>query len=237
MEKFSLKWNDFQTTVTNSFKLLKQEKEFFDVTLVSDDQKQIKSHKVVLSACSGFFKSILENNAHSFPMIYLSGIDSTNLKLIMDYIYDGEVQVYQEQLDSFLTVAQKLMIAGLLKDKSENDLEIQLKDEFAVSEPQTKHNNSQLEELDTSNMKIAIPNHDQNEINKTIQENLIKENGNYKCHVCGKKSKLLGDIKRHIETHIDGLCYECSSCSKIFKTSDSLRSHKRKWCQTNKEFH
>ena len=49
MEKFSLKWNDFQTTVTNSFKLLKQEKEFFDVTLVSDDQKQIQSHKVVLS--------------------------------------------------------------------------------------------------------------------------------------------------------------------------------------------
>merc|ERR1711955_118806 len=125
MDKFSLKWNDFQTTVSNSFKVLKQEQDFFDVTLVSDDQKEIQSHKVVLSACSSFFKPILQKNSHSHPLIYLSGIDSTNLQYIIDYVYEGEVKLFQEQLDSFLDAAQKLQIAGLL---SNNKQEIESKD-------------------------------------------------------------------------------------------------------------
>ena len=51
-EKFSLKWNDFQQTVSNSFKVLRKEGNFFDVTLVSNDESLVKGHKVVLSACS-----------------------------------------------------------------------------------------------------------------------------------------------------------------------------------------
>merc|ERR1712243_254211 len=120
MEKFSLKWNDFQTTVSNSFRILKQEKDFFDVTLVAEDQKQIQSHKVVLSACSSFFKPILQKNTHSHPLIYLSGIDSTNLQFIIDYVYEGEVQLFQDQLDSFLNAAQKLQIAGLLSNHKDD---------------------------------------------------------------------------------------------------------------------
>ena len=68
MDKFCLKWNDFQTTVSQSFGLLRQEKDFFDVTLVSDDQVQIPAHKLVLSACSSFFKTILKQNSHSHPL-------------------------------------------------------------------------------------------------------------------------------------------------------------------------
>ena len=137
MEKFSLKWNDFQITASNSFRLLKQEKDFFDVTLVTEDQKQIQSHKVVLSACSSFFKPILQNNIHSHPLIYLSGINSTNLQFIIDYIYEGEVQLFQEELDSFLDAAQKLQIAGLLtnqKNEIENDGFLTSKSEFNSSE-------------------------------------------------------------------------------------------------------
>ena len=109
-----MKWNDFKTTVSNSLGILRQEKDFFDVTLVSDDERQIPAHKLVLSACSDFFKSILRNNSHSHPLLYLSGIHSTNLSLILDYIYQGEVQIYQEHLDTFLEVAQKLKIEGLI---------------------------------------------------------------------------------------------------------------------------
>ena len=146
MEKFSLKWNDFQTTVSQSYKTLRKEKNFNDVTLISEDQKQIQSHKVVLAACSDFFKSILEVNIHSNPLIYLSGINSTNLQFVMDYIYEGEVKLFQEQLDSFLSTAQKLMIAGLLSkndqnenlsNNSENFDGIKLRDEFDYGEAQT----------------------------------------------------------------------------------------------------
>ena len=121
MEKFDLKWNDFQMTISQYFKLLRDEKDFFDVTLVTDDHQQFKTHKIVLSACSGFFKPILKANVHSHPLIYLSGVDSSNLQLILNYIYEGEVQLYQEQLDLFLNVAQKLQISGLLGGNKEGD--------------------------------------------------------------------------------------------------------------------
>ena len=63
-EKYSLKWNDFQATISGSLSLLQKEEDFFDVTLVSEDHTQIKAHKVVLSACSPFFKNILKKNPH-----------------------------------------------------------------------------------------------------------------------------------------------------------------------------
>ena len=119
MEKFNLKWNDFQSTVSQSFGLLRQEEDFFDVTLMSDDEVQMSAHKLVLSACSGFFKSILKKYLHSNPLIFLNGIDSASLGLILDYVYHGEVQILQKQLDTFLEVAQKLRIDGLLTNGEE----------------------------------------------------------------------------------------------------------------------
>ena len=218
MEKFSLKWNDFQATVSNSFRILKEEKDFFDVTLVAEDQKQIQSHKVVLSACSSFFKPILQNNTHSHPLIYLSGINSTNLQFIIDYVYEGEVQLLQEELDSFLDSAQKLQIAGLLsnqKDEIAND-------DFTTQESEWKSNfeisgkNSQNEILKYKSV-ASVSGHDQIEVNRKINEILIKEDDYFKCAACGKMSKDKSNMKRHVEIHIEGLSYECQFCEKTFR--------------------
>merc|ERR1712126_155101 len=120
-EKFSLKWNDFHQTVSNSFGLLRQEKDFFDVSLITDDEVHLYGHKLVLSACSEFFKSILKKTTNPLPLIYLSGINSRNLQFIIDYIYHGEVEIYQEQLDDFLDVAQKLKVAGLNSNQKQEE--------------------------------------------------------------------------------------------------------------------
>ena len=121
---FFLKWNDFQSTVSQSFNILRQEEEFYDVTLVSEDEVQLFAHKLVLSACSSFFKNILKKNVHQSPLIYLSGIGSNNMKKVLDYICCGEVQLLYEQVDSFLEVAKELKISGLLPTAGE-DSEIQ----------------------------------------------------------------------------------------------------------------
>merc|ERR1712126_671084 len=98
-EKFCLKWNDFQSNVSKSFGLFRNEDYLHDVTLASDDHKKVKAHKLVLSACSSYFKDIFKNNPHSHPLICLDGISARDLNDIMNYIYDGEVQIYQENLD------------------------------------------------------------------------------------------------------------------------------------------
>ena len=143
-ERFCLKWNDFQSVVSQSFSVLRREEEFYDVTLVSDDQTQIPAHKLVLSASSHFFKSILKRNSHSHPLLYLSGVDSKSLGFVLDYIYQGEVQIYQHDLDNFLEIAQKLKIEGLLSNEDPETKEFKdyreksfiEKDEISIHSPQ-----------------------------------------------------------------------------------------------------
>jgi hypothetical protein len=56
-EKFCLRWNDFESNISVAFRELREEKDFFDITLAVDDS-QIQAHKVILSACSPFFREL-----------------------------------------------------------------------------------------------------------------------------------------------------------------------------------
>ena len=120
MEKFNLKWNDFLLNVSKSFGILRKEEDFLDVSLVCDDEQIFSAHKVVLSASSDFFKTILRKADHSKPMVYLNGVSAKEIHNILDYIYEGEVQLFQDELDAFLAVAEKLKINGLVGGKSEH---------------------------------------------------------------------------------------------------------------------
>merc|ERR1712098_386830 len=117
-EKFCLKWNDFKTNIARQFSSLRADTEFWDVTLVSDDLKQISAHKIVLSSCSEYFKNILKQNKHAHPLLCLADMHFEDLTNIIDYIYHGEVQIYQEDLDRFLHVAKRLKLDGLLNTLS-----------------------------------------------------------------------------------------------------------------------
>ena len=118
-DNFCLRWNDFADSVSGSFKELRSESDFFDVTLACTDSgsKTLPAHKVILSACSNFFKSTFRQqtnaNKHPNPYIYLRGVTYSDLTSILDFIYNGEVNVAQEDLNSFLAVAEELQIKGL----------------------------------------------------------------------------------------------------------------------------
>lgn len=113
-EKFSLKWNDFNSNVSKSFTLFRNEEYLQDVTLVTDDNHQVSAHKLVLSASSEYFKNIFQTNKHSHPLLCLGGICSNDLDNILDFIYNGQVNIYQDHLDRFLEVAQRFKLEGLL---------------------------------------------------------------------------------------------------------------------------
>ena len=57
-EKFSLRWNDYESNLSKAFEEIRNEKDFFDVTLVCEDT-QIEAHKLILGACSTFFRNVL----------------------------------------------------------------------------------------------------------------------------------------------------------------------------------
>ena len=118
-EKFNLKWNDFQSNVSKSFGLYKNESYLQDVTLVSEDFKHIPAHKLVLSACSEYFKRLFQETKQSQPLICLDGVNAIDLKNVLDYVYDGEVKILQEDLHRFLNVAQKLKLEGLIRNSEQ----------------------------------------------------------------------------------------------------------------------
>jgi len=125
-DNFCLRWNDFAENVSGAFKELRTESDFFDVTLACTDSgsKTLQAHKVILSACSNFFKSTFRQqtnaNKHPNPYIYLRGVTYTDLTSILDFIYNGEVNVAQEDLNSFLAVAEELQIKGLTNRDTPN---------------------------------------------------------------------------------------------------------------------
>ena len=111
-EKFCLRWNDFEANISGALQELRDDKDFFDVTVACEDE-QIEAHKVILSACSPFFRSILKRNPHQHPLLYLKGIHHRELLAIVTFMYHGEVNVAQEELNSFLSVAEELHVKGL----------------------------------------------------------------------------------------------------------------------------
>ena len=116
-EKFCLRWNDFESNISVAFRELREEKDFFDVTLACDDS-QLQAHKVILSACSPFFRNILRKNPHQHPLLYLKGVKYKELVSVLNFMYMGEVNVAQEELNSFLSVAEELRVKGLTQNNS-----------------------------------------------------------------------------------------------------------------------
>jgi len=118
-EKFCLRWNDFERNISSAFKDIREEKEFFDITIACEDE-QLQAHKVILSACSPFFKKVLYRNHHQHPLLYLKGVSFKDMEAVLNFMYHGEVNVAQDDLNSFLQVAEDLRVKGLTQNNGGN---------------------------------------------------------------------------------------------------------------------
>ena len=236
-ENFCLKWKAFHSNVSNAFELLRNEDYLHDVTLVSDDHKLISAHKSVLSASSEHFKDIFKysNKPNAHTLLCLDGIKSDDLENILDYIYNGEVRMLQENLDRFLIVAQKLKLKGLMGKGDKNS---QQKEDNSSDEEMNTVKEEYTEELNPADkpnqdnvvgdkVKVPVSSESINELENALNQHLERLGpGLYRCKLCGKTARMSTDIKKHIETHIEGLSYPCQVCGKTFSTTNSIRSHR-----------
>lgn len=193
-EKFCLKCNDFYSNLGSALQEIRLEGEFYDVTLASEDE-QIQAHKVILSACSPFFRSVLKKNKHDHPLVYLKGVKFSELMSVINFMYNGEVNIKQEDLSSFLAVAEDLKIKGLSQNSegggevgSEGGGEV---GEVAVEEPASqsfKHQRSNSfsnQRLNYSSPppppKRSRPNHVKPVNLQTATKQAFKEDSLVKC--------------------------------------------------------
>ena len=121
-EKFCLRWNDFEENISSAFRHLRNDLDFCDVRLaVKDQARPLQAHKVILASCSPYFNNLLKDmnseagNPNGPFYLMMRGVTSTQLSLILDFMYYGEANVTQEDLDPFLALAEELEVRGLTK--------------------------------------------------------------------------------------------------------------------------
>ena len=245
--KLSLQWHDFRDHTADAFGKLLKDNNFTDVNLACNDGRQIEAHKVVLAVSSPFFQNLLEKNAHTHPLIYMRGVKSENLKAILDFLYCGEANVLQENLETFLILAEELQMKGFMESNEDSQRKQFLpmkstkmktpkitnfcsesNDLTDVNEIKPK---IEVDVAQESDVKPAIATADLfQEIDEKIKPLIIKyENRRgFSCKVCDRNGDS-GTIKDHIEAkHLEGISLPCNLCNITSKSRSSLKMHKRR---------
>jgi len=115
-EMYHLEWDHFRENLISSIENFK-EKDFTDVILACED-RQVMSHKLVLAASSPLFHEMLVKHPHPQPLLFLKGVEYSDLKALLSFVYSGEVELEQARLDSFLQLGQELQVKGLTKEET-----------------------------------------------------------------------------------------------------------------------
>ena len=258
-EKLYLQWDDFQDNVRSAYGNLRETNDFADVTLACEDGHQIEAHKVILAVSSPLFENLLKRNKHNHPLIYMRGMKSEDLNAIVDFLYYGEANVFQENLDSFLGIAEELKLKGLTGQNSGEEKEngelnpIQMKPIKALKKdppsnlytnqmPPFKRDESSNNAISNERV-VAIPNYvagDLKELDEKVKSmmeigrNKLTDGRTTKiCKLCGKEGAGIA-IRDHIEAnHLEGVSLPCNVCGKTFRSRKILRLHK---CDASENF-
>jgi len=238
-DKFCLKWNEFDSNLRAAFKDFREEKDFFDVTLVCEEERQIEAHKIILSACSLLFRKILKRNKHQHPLIYLKDIKYSELLSLLNFMYLGEVQVCQEDLSTFLSAAEELKVNGLAQNsknstKSNSTKPDIKKDIIQVprafdNSPATDYDIAEVSEPYSSQSSsinigaVSSVSKDQffqmyDDANDEENYSLIYDTSTGK----GAFDSFMTKIRDELGTMV---MYECNACKKTMRRKDHMKNH------------
>ena len=257
-EKLCLQWNDFQENVKAAFGSLRRDVDFTDVTLACEDGYQVEAHRVILTTSSPFFQSLLKRNKHaqSHPIIFMRGMKSEDLDAIIDFLYFGEANVYQESLDSFLAVAEELKLKGLTGQQSDNEetnskdpkefkkatqkMAKRISDDNMTTKVETADRETYTPQINvvalpaTSVFSAELQELEERVVSMMEKSEKVVALGKSKrkvfiCKVCGKEGQDT-DIKRHIESfHLEGVSIPCNFCDKTCRSRKGLINHKSRY--------
>ncbi|XP_066256708.1 protein tramtrack, beta isoform-like isoform X16 [Euwallacea similis] len=114
-EQFSLCWDNFHKNMSSGMNSLLESGDLVDVTLAVEG-KFLKAHKMVLSVCSPYFKELFKTNPCQHPIVFMKDVSYVAISDLLQFMYQGEVQVSQDNLTTFIKTAEALQIKGLTGD-------------------------------------------------------------------------------------------------------------------------
>ena len=227
--KFTFFWDNFSSHATELLLHMRTSNEFADVTLVSDDVKQIKAHRSILSACSKVFKSILETHSpDAFPVIYLRGIDYEEMESMVEFMYSGEVTCNNDRVNELLLAAKSLDIKELSKD-----IEDLVPKKIGKEKKVFDERKEKMKESDYADEGMAVNNGStkhEDTTNKFIDDEKLKtefilNEAELKCIPCDKTFSTKIIMKQHFKYIHEGIKHSCEQCNYKGATPEQVKMH------------
>ena len=195
-EKLSVIWHSYSDHLKNMMSELMINEDFADLTIITEDKKQVKANINILSTCSPVLKDILKKENNSNQIMYLMGVQYSVMESLMQFIYLGEATFYEERMSEFLAVAKSLKIKQLCNAETES-----------IDEPLScglVTSTESFEEKTVTYDQIEIQDpHDRQDTTQrslTVHIQSKHEGVKYACDKCGHQFTHKSDLTRHIQT-------------------------------------
>jgi len=260
-EAFCLKWNDFQESISSSLGPLLTCSELQDVTLQCGPHTSdsLQCHRLVLAVCSDWFRNIFKSLTASgtrHPVIVLWDTAAKDMSLLLDFMYHGEVNVKQENLNSFLALAEKLSVRGLTQSQSQTQSQPQSQKRLTISQSQAEKKKvkpsvrSEQDIEEVAVVKQEQPREAEYEVGgdggelvqfegydvdyyEADQTGGMEFDSQEAANIVNSKGyceichREYANIHQHRETHdYNKEPVNCPFCRKVFATKNSMRVHK-----------
>ena len=238
MGRYFVKYDKSEENIRGQFIKLREDEKLFDVTLATDDGKYIKAHRIILSAESYLFSDIFKDNHDRNMLIYMNNVSSMQLQSIMDFVYNGEAFILEDELPKFMHTANLLKIKGVqegfsneaivLKNEMGDRYHDKCNDKVVNYDEPIRHTAEHNDVVDTNegvhDQEIIEQDTDML-VDQQIEQIIEQYEGMWRCKVCGKITTPKINIRNHAETHIEGLSNICNICNVRKSTRLNLRLH------------
>ena len=217
-EKYSLSWHSYSDHLKSMMRELMMNEDFTDVTLVTEDTKHVKANIGILSACSPVFKDILKylkKEKNSSPLMYLRGMQFSEIEAILQFIYLGEATFYKEKMDKFMDVAKSLEIKELCNTDTVPNNEPDVK--LSLCDP-----NSTTKEVEE---QIVKSEHLPKQTPEVRRREVVSANDKYECEPCQKKFTSSYGLYYHTQSVHQGVKIFCDQCDYHATIQSQLTQH------------
>jgi len=109
-----MRWADHSDTFIRTFPVLYNDESYTDCTIVAEKQF-FKAHRVILSSASEFFDEAFKMTpATHHPLIFLKDVKAMELRILLDFIYKGEVAIPPNFIPGLVKIGGDLKVKGIL---------------------------------------------------------------------------------------------------------------------------
>jgi len=242
ISSYNLAWQGFTNCTTSAFKNLQEDEHFSDITLICEQNKKLKVHKIIISACSSFFRNILVDLPPGHLYLFVDGVGYEDLAAAIKFMYNGHTLVQKDNLDEFIKVCKKLEIEGLSEpDMPTNTLEKDAtrKRKKEKDSPKKKEYKEDSSEEDIGDMleesmkegemlEESVKLEDDAQVpDFKYRRELIDGERKFICEICDYTSTYKAHLKNHFNSKHLHIKYPCDQCNYSSGHTSDLAKHKK----------